>query len=118
MERGAGGCIYYAIFLRLKAIDIQCLQECNNFETRIGERLCNSIILSRSPNQSEDEFGKFLKNFELNLDTILANNPFLIVVPCDFNVKSNLCCLRNKTSLEGSKRDCVTFEFRLQQQID
>ena len=56
---------------------------------KIGEKLCN---LYRSPSQSQDDFETFLKNVELNLDTILANNPFLTVVLGDFNVKLNLWC--------------------------
>ena len=56
---------------------------------RIGEKLFNFIILYRSPSQSQDEFEVFLKNFELNFDIILAKHPFLTVVFCDFNFKSN-----------------------------
>ena len=43
---------------------------------KIGEKLCNFIVLYNSPCQAQDDFETFLKNFELNLDTILANNPF------------------------------------------
>ena len=43
---------------------------------KMGEKLCNFIILYRSPSQSQDDFESFLKNFELNLDTISANKPF------------------------------------------
>ena len=43
---------------------------------KIGEKLCNFIILYRSPSQFQDDFETFLKNSELNLDTNLANNPF------------------------------------------
>ena len=96
-------CIYYKNFLSLKVIDIQYLQECINFEMKIGEKLCNFIVLYRSPSQSQDDFETFLKNFELNLDTTLANNPFLTVALGDSNVKSNLWCKSNKTSYEGSK---------------
>ena len=56
---------------------------------RIGEKLFNFIILYRSPTQSQDDFETFLKNFELNFDIILAKHPFLTVVFCDFNFKSN-----------------------------
>ena len=108
------GCIYYESFLSLKVIDIQCLQEYNNFKTRIGEKLCNTIILYCSLSQSQDDFGTFLKIFELIFDIILANNSFLTVVPGDVNVKSNISCLRDKKSLEGSKTNCVTSEFGLQ----
>ena len=60
----------------------------------------------------------FLKNFELNLDTILANDPFSTVVFCDFNFKSNLWCKSCKTSYEGSEIDDITSEFRLKQLIN
>ena len=50
-------------------------------------KLCNFIISCRSTSQSQDDFETFLKNFELNLDTILTNNPFLTVVLGNFNVK-------------------------------
>ena len=67
-------------------MDFQYLHECINFQMKIGEKLCNFIALYRSPRQSQDHFETFLKNLELNLDTILANNPFLTVVLDDFNV--------------------------------
>ena len=54
---------------------------------KIGEELCTFIVLYRSPSQSQDEFETFLKNFELNIDTILPNNLFLTIVLGDFNVK-------------------------------
>ena len=47
---------------------------------RIGDKVCNFISLYRSPNQSLDEFETFADNLELNLDTIVLNNPFLIVL--------------------------------------
>ena len=47
---------------------------------RIRKKVFDFIILYRSPSQSQDDFEAFLKNFELNLDTVLTNNPFLTVV--------------------------------------
>ena len=47
---------------------------------RIGDKVCNFISLYQSPNQSLDEFETFAGNLELNLDTIVLNNPFLIVL--------------------------------------
>ena len=67
-------------------MDFQYLHECINFQMKIGEKLCNFIALYRSPRQSQDNFETFLKNLKLNLDTILANDPFLTVVLDDFNV--------------------------------
>ena len=51
------------------------------------ENLCNFNVLFRSATQFQDDFETFLKNFELNLDKISANNPFLTSVLGDFNVK-------------------------------
>ena len=82
----------------MKVIDVQYLQECIKFEMKIGKKLCNFIVSYRSPSQSQDDFETFIKNFELNLDTILVNNPSLTVVLGDFNVKSNLWCKSDKTS--------------------
>ena len=48
----------------------------HQLQMKMGEKLCNFIILYRSPSQSQDDFESFLKNFELNLDTISANKPF------------------------------------------
>ena len=53
----------------------------------------------------------FLKNFELNLDTILTDNPFANVVFCDFNFKSNLWCKSYKISYEGSEIDDINFSI-------
>ena len=50
----------------------------------------------------QDEFEIFLKNFELTLDKIHENNPFMIVVLGDFNAKSNNWSKADITSLEGS----------------
>ena len=65
---------------------------------KFGEKLCNFTALFCSPSQSQDDFEIFLENIELNLDTILANNPFLTVVLGDFSVKSKLWCNSDKTS--------------------
>ena len=59
----------------------------HQLQNEIWEKLCNFIDLFRSTSQSQDNFDTFLKNFELNLDKILSNNPFLTVVLGDFNVK-------------------------------
>ena len=84
---------------------------------KIGKKLCNFIVLYRSPSQYQNDFETFLKNFELNLDTILANNLFLTVVLGDFNVKSNVWCKSDKTSYESSKIEGITSQFGLQQLI-
>ena len=45
------GAIYvcYKTGLPLKLTNIQCMQECINFEVKIGKKLCNFVALYRSP---------------------------------------------------------------------
>ena len=61
-------------------VGIQYLQECSNFEIRIGGKLCRFVSLYRSPSQSQDDFEIFANNFELNIDTATANNSFFFTV--------------------------------------
>ena len=82
---------------------------------KIGDKLCNFVALYRSPSQSQDEFQKFAKNLELNLDTVSANNLFLTVILGDFNAKSNLWYKNDKTTNEGSKIDDIASQFGLHQ---
>ena len=83
----------------------------------IGGKLCWFVSLCCSPNQSQDDFGSFANNFELNIDAVTANNTFLTIVLGDFNIKSNLWFKGDKTSYEGSKIDAITSQFGLQQLI-
>ena len=85
---------------------------------KIGDKLCNFIALYRSPSQSQNEFEIFTKNLEPNLDTISANNPFLIVFLDDVNVKSNLRYKNEKTTNKGSKIDGIASQFELHQLIN
>ena len=64
-----------------------------------------------------DEFETFLKNFELTLDKIHENNPFMTIVLGDFNAKSNNWCKSDITSLEGSKVDTIANSYGLNQLI-
>lgn len=54
----------------------------------IGCKLCKLILLSWSPCQFGGTFEKLLDNFELTLDNIVNNNPFMTVGLGDFNAKS------------------------------
>ena len=56
----------------------------------VGGKLCGFVSLYHPPNQSQDDFEAFANNFQLNIDAVTANNPFLTVVLGDFNIKSNL----------------------------
>ena len=61
----------------------------------------------------QDEFETFLKNFELTLEKIHKNNPFMIVVLGDFNAKSNNCCKADITSFEVSTVDTIASSYGL-----
>ena len=93
------------------------MQECINFEIKINDKLCNFITLYRSPNQCQDGFESFINNFELNLDSIMTNNPFLTVILGNFNAKSNLWYNNDISTYGGSKTDGFTSQFGLQQII-
>ena len=117
-KRG-GVCIYYRDSLLLKILGIQYLQECINFEIRIGGKLCRFVSLYRSPSQSQDDFEAFANNFELNLDAATANNLTSWTVTLgDVNANSNLRFNDDKTTYEGSKTDGITSAFGLQQIIN
>ena len=95
-----GTCIYYKNFLPLRVLSIQYLQECINFELNIGGKICSSISLYRFASQTQNEFEKFIDNLELNLETLCPNNPFLIVLIIDLNVKSKSWFCHDKSSHE------------------
>ena len=41
-----------------------------NFEVKIGGKTCNFLGLYRSPSQNKAEFESFIKNLELNWNTL------------------------------------------------
>ena len=102
----------------MKVIDIQLLNECINFEIRIGGKLCSFLCLYRSPSQTRDIFETFADNFELTLDSIINKNPFLIVALGDFNAKTTNWYKNDINSYEGLKIDTITSQFGLQQIIN
>ena len=109
-KRG-GVCIYYKNTLPLKVLDIHILQECINFEIKIENKLCNFIVLYRSPSQSQDTFESFIDNLELNIDAIAAKNPYLIGILGDFNAKLSTWCRSDKSTYEGSRIDGLVANY-------
>ena len=79
------------------------LNECINFELRIGDKTYNFIVLYRSPNQSQDVFESFYENFERTSDNLAQNNPFLLVAIGDFNAKSTNWCVNDQLDLKAIK---------------
>ena len=84
-----GVCICYKIYLPLKVRNFHYLQECFNFEKKTKDKLCNFIMLCRSPKQCQDDFESFVNNLEEILDSVMVNNSTLTVVLSKFNAKSS-----------------------------
>ena len=51
ISKRGGVYIYYKIFLPLRVCDISLLDECINFELKIGDKLCRFVALYRPPSQ-------------------------------------------------------------------
>ena len=107
-------CLYHKFSLPLKVIDVSYLQECINFEVKIGDKTRNFVSLYRSPGQTKDEFKNFLKNLEINLEHIANKSPFLLG---DFNARMQGRYQNDITTFEGCRIGIATSEFGLSQII-
>ena len=96
----------------LKVTDVSYLQECINFEVKIGDKTRNFVSLYRSPSQTKDEFENFIKNLEINLEHIANKSPFLLG---NFNARMQGWYQNDITTFEGCKIDIATFQFGLSQ---
>ena len=74
-------------------------------------------MLYRSPNHCKDDFEPFINNLELNLDSVMANNPFLTVVLGDCNAKLSLWYNNDITTYEASKIEGATCQYGVEQII-
>ena len=108
-------CIYYHNSLPLKVIDIQLLNECINFEIRIGGKLCSLLCFYRSPSQTRDIFEIFP---DVTLDSVINKNPFLIVALGDFNAKTANWYKNDMNLYEGLKINTITSQFGFQKLIN
>ena len=107
-------CLYYKFSLPLKVIDVSYLQECINFEVKIGGETRNLVSLYRSPSQTKHEFENIIKNVEINLEHIANKSPFLLG---DFNAKMQGRYQTDVTTFEGCKIEIATSQFGLSQII-
>ena len=113
-----GVCIYHESYLPLKIIDTNYLNECVRFQLMVGEKLCNFIALYRSPSQLQDLFESLKENLELNLESVVQNNPFLVVLLNNFNVKSSNWCKHDIATTEGEAIENISLQFGLDQMIN
>ena len=63
----------------LQVLGIQYLDEWINFELKIDDKLCNFVVLCRSPCQTQDKFEEFSDNLDLNPWTLSKKKLFLVV---------------------------------------
>lgn len=63
----------------------------------LGDKMGNFISLYQSPNLPQDVFNHFIGDFELNLDSAVANNPFLVFVLSDLNAQTKTWFSQGKT---------------------
>ena len=84
---------------------------------RIDNKLCNLICLYRSTSQNMEGFKTFVKNLELNLETIFTKNQYLTVVIGGFNIKLNNWYKDDNTTASGTKLAIMTSHYRLTQII-
>ena len=93
-----GVCLYYKTCLPLRmSLDIQYLNECRNFELKIGDKLRTFVALYRSSSQSQDNVETFIDNlifrnlkFRIIFRNLVSKKSILLVVIADFNVKSKI----------------------------
>ena len=78
-KRG-GVYVYYKSSLPFRVINVKYIHKSISSELRIGGKCCRFSCLYRSPSQTQDEFETFLKNYELTLDKIHENNPFMTLM--------------------------------------
>ena len=74
------------------------------------------MSLYRSPSQSKDKFDHFFLKFEQLISDRMSQNPCLILVTGDFNVRSS-SCLKNGLTREGNQVDAITSSCCLSQLI-
>ena len=84
----------------------------------VGDKLCNFIALYRSPSQSQDLFESFKENLELNLQSAVQNNPFLVVLLSNFNEKSSSWCNNDITTTEGKAIENISSQIGLHHMIN
>ena len=74
--------------------------------------------LEDSQDQSQNLFESCKENLELNPESVVQNNPFLVVILDDFNVKSSNWCKNDITTTEGKTIENISSQFGLHQMIN
>ena len=105
-------------FLPLKVTGVRFLEECISFDLIISNKLCSFIGLYRSSSQSQVDLATFSDNFEMTLDLVLKETPFLLVVLGDFNSQLSQWHDKDNSTFEGIVVESITSQFGLHQIIN
>ena len=108
-------CIYYKKFLPLRVCDISLLDECINFELKVGYKLFTFVAFYRSLIETQDDFLSFSQNFELTFEKLSENNPYLLVAIGDFNAKLSHWYSLDTNTFEGVSVENVVSQLGLHQ---
>ena len=87
-QRG-GVCVYYKENLPIRLYNISYLKECTSFNLMISNKLCNIVLLYRSPSQNSNKFENFINNLNLALESITERKPFSTTLLGYFIAKHN-----------------------------
>ena len=115
-KRG-GVYLYYKNNLPQRVINIGYLNECLTLEHKVGDNICNFVVLYSSTSQSQEEFEIFSNNSEMILDIQAQKNPFLMTTIGDFNAKFKNWYSQDKSSFEGRTIESIISQFGLYQLI-
>ena len=83
----------------------------------ICDKQCNFVALYSLPSQNQDEFDSFSKHFEITLDRLALNNPFMFVVIRELNLTSKNEHPLDRTTYEGNMIETITSNFDLHQLV-
>ena len=117
-KKHGGVCIYFKSYLPLRIVNVIHLNKCVRLQLMVGDKLCNFIALCKCPNQSQDQFEYFRENLELNLESAVQDNPFLVILTSDFNAKSSNWCNNDLTTIEFKAIENISSQFGLYQVIN
>ena len=87
VKRGGVGLYIKDSFPTTNRNDIAIIPECIVCEVQSNWKKYIFAIIYRTPSQSETDLVDFMKNFELMLSKMSAENPFCVVITGDFNAR-------------------------------
>ena len=101
-DRCGGVLLYYKNDLPVQNRDDLQFSNCIVAEISILKKKTFFIVSYRKPSQTSIEFNQYIETFNLTLDKIKLENPFMILVTGDFNAKHNRWYSEDTTDKHGT----------------